>query len=881
MSDIVSERVLLPSAVVPSHYTVTLIPDLELLTFQGKVDINVSVSAITSEISLHSKEIQVKSVSFKSVSSVQCIGINYNLKLTTVTFVFDGPLAEGNGLLSIEYSGILNGDMAGFYKSAYTDADGKKKIMASTQFEALDARRAMPCWDEPARKATFTVVMIIPSHLQALSNMPEAEILTLPGLKRRVTFEKTPIMSTYLLAWAVGEFDFVAGVTKGGVALRVITPPGRASQGKFALDVGIRSLDFFDEFFQVPYPLPKLDMLCVTEFAMGAMENWGLVTYRENALMIDEEKASSQTKQRVAVVIAHELAHQWFGNLVTMSWWDGLWLNEGFASFMENLATDSLFPDYKIWDQFVTGHFAQAQGLDAMRSSHPIIVPIKHAEEVEQVFDAISYCKGSTVVKMLYHTLGVQHFREGLQLYMRRHAYGNTETKDLWTAWAEVSGLDVNAMMDTWTTKMGYPYLSVVSESFNGGDNDTVEVTLKQQWFLSDGSAETESAEAPAPVWHIPLLFATKGSVSEAAVIMDQQQQTFTIPLAAGGDDFLKINAGQKALVRVGHSPEMLRRLSANVSSSTSTLTSVDVASLLLDGFALLKAGHVSFDSVVAILKSIDPGAADSTVWSAISGVLSSLQTILEEVGGEAYDNFSAFAKAIVTAGLLSCGWETKASDGHTDKLKRASIMSLLDKFAGSDAEVLKESRERFENHFADSTALPAEYKSSVYSIVLMNGGSAEYERILKTFYATEDNQEKKYAFSLGATNDLDLKTRTLDWAVKSGDVKLQDFFYPIASVASSRAGSDLAWRYFQDNFAFIKDKLAKASPSLMGAVISYSISRFCTVDKAAEIEAFFAANPLPSSTRVIAQILERMRTNAKLLEIVKQSNMAEETFWK
>lgn len=276
----------------------------------------------------------------------------------------------------------------------------------------MQFHRAFPCWDEPAVKATFTVTMIVPAHLTALSNMPELSCIHIPDsndakkMLKKIVFDKSPKMSTYLLAWAVGEFDFVQGTTKGGVAIRVITPPGRGLQGKFALDVGIRSLDFYDNFFKVPYPLPKLDMICVTEFAMGAMENWGLVTYRETALMVDDEKASPQQKQRVAIVVAHELAHQWFGNLVTMQWWEGLWLNEGFAAFMEHYCIDALFPDYKIWEQYTTDAFSSALRLDGLKSSHPVIVPIQHAEEVEQVFDAISYCKGSTVVNMVSAFLG-------------------------------------------------------------------------------------------------------------------------------------------------------------------------------------------------------------------------------------------------------------------------------------------------------------------------------------------------------------------------------------------------------------------------------------------------------------------------------------------
>mmetsp|Transcript_4957 Transcript_4957/g.11027 ORF Transcript_4957/g.11027 Transcript_4957/m.11027 type:complete len:529 (+) Transcript_4957:237-1823(+) len=367
-------------------------------------------------------------------------------------------------------------------------------------------RSAFPCWDEPGVKATFTVSVLLPAHLTALSNMPEVSSTHVSSkegggkegdgsLWKRVVFDKSPKMSTYLLAWAIGEFDFVQAATKGGVAIRVYSPPGRGPQGQFALDVAVRSLDFYDDFFKTPYPLPKLDMICITEFAAGAMENWGLVTYRETALMVDEATASPQQKQRVAIVVAHELAHQWFGNLVTMAWWDGLWLNEGFAAFMEHFCIDALFPEYKMWEQYTTDGFSAALRLDALKSSHPVIVPIRHAEEVEQVFDAISYCKGSAVVNMVSAFLGPQQFQAGLQAYMARHAYGNTETGDLWAAWSQASGMDVASLMRTWTTVMGYPYLKVVSEKWREGE---VEVTLEQGRFLSDGSAE-EGGEGGAP----------------------------------------------------------------------------------------------------------------------------------------------------------------------------------------------------------------------------------------------------------------------------------------------------------------------------------------------------------------------------------------------
>jgi puromycin-sensitive aminopeptidase len=406
-----SERVLLPENCIPTHYDLCLTPDMSALTFSCDMTINVNVTSVLKEITMHSKEIVIQSA---SIDGLNTCDINYDEKMTTVTLSFPNDVSIGNNKqLKISYTGILNGDMAGFYKSSYCNANGDKMIMASTQFEALDARRAFPCWDEPAVKATFKVSLIIENHLQALSNMPEIGIQHLPNGSKKIDFDISPIMSTYLLAWAIGEFDMVQCYTNEGVSIRIFCPPGRAPQGYFALDAGKRALEFYNDFFGIKYPLPKLDMLCVTEFAAGAMENWGLVTYREVDLMIDAEKASSQQKQRVAIVVAHELAHQWFGNLVTMEWWDGIWLNEGFAAFMEHFCVDSLYPEYKIWEQYTTDAYGHAQKLDALRTSHPVVVPIKHAEEVEQVFDAISYCKGSCCVRTVKNVIGLDAFRKG------------------------------------------------------------------------------------------------------------------------------------------------------------------------------------------------------------------------------------------------------------------------------------------------------------------------------------------------------------------------------------------------------------------------------------------------------------------------------------
>eukprot|EP01094_Clydonella_sp_ATCC50884_P017334 TRINITY_DN2999_c0_g1_i1.p1 TRINITY_DN2999_c0_g1~~TRINITY_DN2999_c0_g1_i1.p1 ORF type:complete len:463 (-),score=132.41 TRINITY_DN2999_c0_g1_i1:21-1409(-) len=402
------------------------------------------------------------------------------------------------------FEGVLNDQMAGFYRSRYS-VEGEERFMAVTQFEPTDARRAFPCWDEPSLKATFSVSLTVPTNRTALGNMP-AEEEQVNGDLKTIRFGRTPIMSTYLVAFLVGEFDVVEDVTKEGVVMKVYTPLGKADQGKFALEVGKNTLSFYTDYFAIPYPLPCLAMVAISDFSAGAMENWGLVTYRETALLIDSATSGVSNKQRVAYVVAHELAHQWFGNLVTMEWWKELWLNEGFATWVGNLAVDHLFPAWDIWTKFSSDYFARAQQLDSLRSSHPIEVEVYSSDEINEIFDAISYCKGAAIIRMIASVLGLDAFKKGLQIYLKRHQYGNAVTDDLWQALQESSGVDVKSLMDVWTKHTGYPVLHAALSS-------ATTLHVRQHRFLSSG--EGEGGEDDKTIWRcsVPALAPSQQSV--------------------------------------------------------------------------------------------------------------------------------------------------------------------------------------------------------------------------------------------------------------------------------------------------------------------------------------------------------------------------------
>ena len=464
---------------------------------------------------------------------------------------------------------------------------------------------------------------------------------------------------------------------------------------------------------------------------------------------------------------------QWFGNLVTMTWWDDLWLNEGFASWAENWAADVLFPEWQMWDQFTTGHLSAAMRLDALKSSHPIQVPIFHAEEVEEVFDAISYCKGGSVVKMIRAVLGMKAFQSGLGEYMKKHAYGNTETFDLWKAWEKSSGLPVQEMMASWTEQMGFPIVTVTGEKW---EDNKVTLELEQSWFLSDGTELIDQERQKK--WCIPIITCTVEKTQQDVTFMREKSATVTIPLPSK-DGWVKLNAGQDVPMRVKLTLEMIERLGAGIKAKT--LPAPDRAALLTDSYALVKSGAMEPEALIKLLSNYSD--EDSyIVWSGIADILGGLDSVLGD--DEAMSSsFRQFAKKIVIGLNDKVGWESKDTDGHLTVLLRGMMIGLLSNFCYDDKDVSAEASSRFAAFLADHNdmvSLPSDMRTSVFKIVLKNGGVAEYDQVKAYFDQASDNAERKHVLaSLGNSPDPKLKLKTLEWTI-SGDIKLQDFFYPM-----------------------------------------------------------------------------------------------------
>jgi puromycin-sensitive aminopeptidase len=497
----------------------------------------------------------------------------------TATFVFPSELPAGEGVLQMEFTGELNDKMKGFYRSKYTTKSGEERYAGVTQFEATDARRCFPCWDEPALKATFDLVLTVPTNRVALSNMP-VKLETVDGDLKTLTFETTPVMSTYLVAVVVGEYDYVEDKSTDGVLVRVFTPLGKKEQGLFALEVATKVLPYYKEYFNIAYPLPKMDLIAISDFSAGAMENWGLVTYRETFLLVDPENTSLIRKQSIALTVGHEIAHQWFGNLVTMEWWTNLWLNEGYASFVEFLCVHHLFPEYDIWTQFVTDMYTRALELDCLKNSHPIEVPVSHPSEIDEIFDEISYNKGASVIRMLHHYIGDEDFRKGMNVYLTRHQYKNTTTEDLWQALEESSSKPVAEVMCTWIKQMGFPVVKVQSQQANGKRT----LTLTQQKFCADGLQSEKVC-----FWMVPINISTPKSENAHTAMLDKASMVITLDNVSE-NDWVKINPGTIGFYRCDYPPEMLREFVPAITDKT--LPPLDRLGLVDDLFALVQAGQ-------------------------------------------------------------------------------------------------------------------------------------------------------------------------------------------------------------------------------------------------------------------------------------------------
>ncbi len=847
-----AEAVVLPTNVKPSKYRMTLQPDIGTFTFKGEQTIDIDIDVPTARIMLNAAELEISEVTLRRNGTyAQVSSISLDEESETATLDFGRTLAQGPAQIDMKFTGILNDRLVGFYRSEYQDAEGQTRYLATTQFEATDARRAFPCWDEPAQKAVFDVTLVFDDSLQAVSNTPIVEESSPgPGLKS-VRFGETPIMSTYLLAFVVGDVVSVQADAADGTTVGVWTTRGKENQAGFALDTSVKLLGYFNDYFGIPYPLPKLDHIAIPDFAAGAMENWGCVTYRETALLVDPDNSSAGTRQRVAEVVAHEMAHMWFGDLVTMEWWDDLWLNESFASWMGTKAVDWLFPDWEMWTQFVNMDTNRALSLDGLKNSHPIEQEVKNPAEVSQLFDAISYSKGGSVLRMLENFLTPDVFQKGLYRYLKANEYGNARTQDLWLALEEESGMPVTSIMDSWVKQTGYPVLQIEADRRPDG----VMVSLSQERFVYD---HLLGEEEPNPeVWQVPVSVSAPGD-TVASTVMEAKEAVVTVTTPRPSEDWYKVNADQTGFFRVNYASEDWQRLAPAISGRE--LPATDRLGIQNDAYALSRAGLLPVTQFLELAGSY-AGETDASVWSDLA---SNLRDIEQLIAGEpVHPAYQRFGRELFGPVARRAGWTPRSEDGHLDSLLRSTVLGQAGSYG--DQETLSQASGLFRQYLENPEAVHPDLRGIVFSLAAQAGDRTTYDQLWELEERTGLQEEKiRLLLAMSRFQDVGLLNEALESSL-SARVRSQDTITVVAGVAANPMGREPAWEFVKSNWAEFDRRYGGGGFGLMRLVSI--VNSFTTEERKADVENFFSDNPAPAAERTIRQALERMSLNIRWLE--------------
>ena len=835
----------LPADIVPSSYELVLEPDLGAATFAGEVVIHVEVTERTDEVVLNAIDLEIDA----ALVDGEAVEVTLDAEHERATLRLPVPHEPGPARVEIRFRGVLNDKLHGFYRSTFKDSTGTEHTIATTQFESTHARRAFPCWDEPAWKATFSVTLVVPEDLLAVSNAAVATEEPTGDGRRRVTFEPTMKMSTYLVAFIVGPLVATEPVDVDGVPLRVIAPPERLALAPFALEAGAFALRAFSDFFAIPYPGGKLDLVAIPDFAFGAMENLGCVTFRETALLVDQAQGSQADLQRVADVVNHEIAHMWFGDLVTMKWWNGIWLNEAFATFMELKATDAFRPEWDRWTSFGVER-AAAYAVDSLASTRPIEFPVVSPAEAEGMFDVLTYQKGCAVMRMLEQYVGEDGFRDGLRLYMAAHAYGNTETGDLWDAIEEATRQPVRSTMDSWILQGGFPLVTATLAA------DGAAVTLEQERFrmLPDGPgglAEPEVKEpGDEPRWSVPVVLRTStGDVHK--VLLADLSTTVTLDAKA---DWIVVNAGASGFYRIRYASGLLQALLDDLGSAD--LAPLERHALVSDAHAAVLSGQAPVPDLLEVVRAL-AGDDDVDVWTALASSLSFVFRVAR--GTEAEPLVAAMVREVAGPALTRLGWQPAEDESDRTGALRGVLVGLLGG-AGQDAEVRSRAKALFEAWLDDRSAVPPDLVDAVLHTTARLGDPADYERILERFRGAATPQEEVRALAaLASVEDPTLFTRTVELYL-STEVRTQNAPLVLAAALRNPIGGREAWEAVRRRWHEVNERY----PSNTISRLLSGLGAQADPVLAADARAFLSEHPLPQGAMQVAQTLETMDVNAR-----------------
>jgi len=832
----------LPRSVRPTRYDLRLEPDLTTLTFTGDETVTLEVEEATAEIVLNAVDLAFGDATVTNARGESLRGtpiVDEAAERCRITFA--SSIAPGTWRLRLTFTGILNDKLRGFYRSSYKDPSGEPRLMAATQFEATDARRAFPSWDEPAFKAVFAVTLVIDPKLTAVSNTSIVSERAERG-RKVVTFADTMKMSTYLVAFVVGELEATDAVLVGRTPVRVWCVPGKRHLAAFGHEIGVASLRFFEDYYGLPYPSDKLDLLAIPDFAAGAMENLGAITFRETALLVDARAASHSELERVADVVAHENAHMWFGDLVTMTWWNGIWLNEAFATFMEILAVDAWKPEWQRWTTFGVSR-AAALSVDGLHSTRPIEFHVEAPRDADAMFDVLTYEKGASVLRMLEQYLGTSVFRDGVREYLRRHAYDNAETGDLWAALGRAANQPIPEVMDAWIFKPGYP---LVSARLEGG-----QLVLSQQRF--NYLPEPLPGSTPAPknqLWQVPVqvrLSAAGRALSERRLLAGADLR---VPVPERLDAVL-VNEGGHGFYRVRYSGELLERLLGKLD----TLAGIERFNLVNDAWAVTVAGHMTLTDYLDLTARFR-GERDRNVWSVLLASFAMLNRIVAPADRP---RLAALVRDRVAPAFADLGWTPKSGEDELTRQLRGDLVRALG-VLGDDRAMQARAAELYARSAADldPNVLPA-----IIGVLAHAGEAARYDEFLKKFQsAATPQEEQRYLYALAAFRQRDLLTQTLARTI-NGEFRTQDAPFVARSLLTSVHGRELAWEFVKSNW----DTMERQYPKAGLRRLAEGVVGLATPELERDVHAFFHVRKPEFGGKTLEQYLEQLRIAVRLRE--------------
>lgn len=871
------DRVRLPEHVVPLHYHLLIHPNLTTQTFSGTAAIDLTVTRQTSAVILHSKRLRV---AWAAIGAQEARVLEHRA-LEQVALLATEPLQAGhNYTVTIQYAANLSDSFHGFYKSTYRTQEGELRVLAATHFEPTFARMAFPCFDEPAFKARFSVkIRREPKHL-ALSNMPLMKTVNINSWLVEDHFDTSVKMSTYLVAFIVSDFKSISKISSHGVKISVYTVPEKIHQADYALDAAVKLLDFYEDYFSISYPLPKQDLAAIPDFQSGAMENWGLTTYRESALLYDPEKSSASSRLWITMIIAHELAHQWFGNLVTMEWWNDLWLNEGFAKFMEFVSVNVTHPELKVEDYFLTRCF-DAMEVDALNSSHPVSTPVEDPAQILEMFDDVSYEKGSCILNMLRDYLTDNGFKAGLVQYLQKYSYQNTKNEDLWDSmtnicptvgsdkseqqgdgfcrrnqqsssnahWTKGETLDVRAMMNTWTLQKGFPLVTVTVRGKN--------VHLQQEHYMKGA----DSHPSTGYLWHIPLTYITSKSDTVQRFLMTTKTDVIILPEEV---EWIKFNVYMNGYYIVHYEDDGWDHLINLLKENHTAISNNDRASLINNIFQLVRIKKLpiskAFDLTLYLKR-------ETQIMPVLQGMneLIPIYKLMEKRDME--DTEKQLKEYIVNLFKDLIDKQLWSDDGSvSERMLRQSLLLF------ACMRRYQPCVDKAEEYFLKwqksngTLRLPADVKTAVYAVGAQT--SEGWDFLLSKYRQHSFSIDKsKIELALSLTRNKDKLQWLLDQGLRGDIIKTQDLPYIIVYVARNPSGYHLAWTFLKENWEKVVEKFELGSHSI-ATIVTGVTNQYSTRPQLAQVKEFFSSLEEKSAQlRCIHQAIETIEDNIQWMD--------------